>query len=107
MLDQFGRQIEYLRISVTQNCNLKCLYCRPDEEEDGSGCTTNLTPEEYGKIVRAMVSLGIHRVRITGGEPLIRRDICEIIEHISKIEGIEDLSLSTNGIHLGKMAGSS
>ena len=65
---------------------------------------SNLTPEEYGKIVRAMVGLGIKRVRITGGEPLIRNDICEIIERISEIEGIEDLSLSTNGVRLDKMA---
>lgn len=104
MLDQFGRLIEYLRISVTQNCNLKCLYCRPDEKEDGPNCMNYLTPEEYGKIVKAMVSLGIRSVRITGGEPLIRKDICEIIERISKIEGIEDISLTTNGIRLDKMA---
>lgn len=104
MLDRHGRQIEYLRISVTQNCNLKCLYCRPVEEECGSSCVNYLTPKEFEKIVRAMVSLGIHSVRITGGEPLVRKDICEIIERISNIKGIEDISLTTNGIHLDMLA---
>ncbi|HEX2945498.1 MAG TPA: GTP 3',8-cyclase MoaA [Clostridia bacterium] len=104
MKDQFGREIEYLRISVTQNCNLKCLYCSPDGSGGVPKCPDYLSPEEFERIVRSMVKTGIRNVRITGGEPLTRCDICEIIERISKIEGIEDLSMTTNGINLGKMA---
>jgi len=104
MLDQFGRKIEYLRISVTQKCNLKCLYCGTGDE-GGPDCLAYITPEEYGKIVSAMAELGIRRVRITGGEPLMRKDICGIIRHISKVRGIEDISLTTNGILLRNMAG--
>ena len=108
MLDRFGRKIEYLRISVTQDCNLKCVYCI-------QGMRTNscskLLPEDIEKIVGIMAGLGIRKVRITGGEPLMRHDICDIIRGISGIYGIEDISLTTNGIMLGekvhklKMAG--
>lgn len=110
MLDQFGRQIEYLRISITQNCNLNCVYCRPDGAdgadgaEGGTVCANYMTPEEYGVIVRVMASLGIRSVRITGGEPLVRKDISEIIKRISEIEGIDDISLTTNGARLDRMA---
>lgn len=101
MKDSHGREIEYLRISVTNNCNLKCLYCSPGENKKHPD---ELTPEEFEIIVRNMVDLGIKKVRITGGEPLIREDICEIIKRISKIEGIEDISMTTNGIYLDGMA---
>lgn len=104
MLDKYGRKIEYLRISVTQNCNLKCLYCRPDGSDNEACCLNYLTPPEFERIVRAMADVGIHSVRITGGEPLVRKDICEIIERIAGIEGIKDISLTTNAIHLDKMA---
>lgn len=103
MRDRFGREIEYLRISITQNCNLKCLYCSPD----GSGaqkCIDKLSPDDFETIVRSMVKAGIRNVRITGGEPLTRSDVCEIIERISKIKGIEDISMTTNGINLDRMA---
>ncbi|HEX3029018.1 MAG TPA: GTP 3',8-cyclase MoaA [Clostridia bacterium] len=103
MKDRFGREIEYLRISITQNCNLKCLYCSPDGSS-GEKCASALKPEEFERIVGAMVRSGIRNVRITGGEPLVRQDVCEIIERISKIKGIEDISMTTNGINLDRMA---
>jgi GTP 3',8-cyclase len=103
MKDRYGREIEYLRISITQNCNLKCLYCSPGESSMQK-CTITLTPEELEKIVRSMVKVGIRNVRITGGEPLTRGDVCEIIERISKIKGIEDISMTTNGINLDRVA---
>jgi cyclic pyranopterin phosphate synthase len=101
MKDSLGREIDYLRISVTNNCNLKCLYCSP-----GSNIIHHdeLTPEDFEIIVRNMAELGIKRVRLTGGEPLIREDICEIIQRISNIEDIEDISMTTNGIYLDGMA---
>lgn len=104
MLDVHGRNIEYLRISVTRDCNLNCLYCKP-----GTACRNDdqfrpLSPADYGKIVRTAAELGIRKVRITGGEPLVRHDIYEIISVISSVEGIDDISMTTNGIHLEQAA---
>lgn len=104
MKDRFGRIIEYLRISVTQNCNLKCIYCSPGESSCAQKCSANLRPEEFEKIVGSMAKVGIRKVRITGGEPLTRTDVCEIIGRISKIRGIQDISMTTNGIQLDRMA---
>ena len=104
MKDRFGREIEYLRISVTQSCNLKCIYCSPDGTRKGNDCASRLTPEEFGTIASAMARLGIRKVRITGGEPLTRPDICDIINLISEIPGIDDISMTTNGIYLAKYA---
>lgn len=104
MKDRLGRDIEYLRVSVTQNCNLKCIYCAPDENRVSSNCCSSLSPEEYKTIIMCMVNNGINRVRITGGEPLTRLDVCDIIKAVSKLPGIKDLSMTTNGIHLATMA---
>jgi cyclic pyranopterin phosphate synthase len=104
MKDQFGREIEYLRIAITQNCNLKCIYCAPGESEAGNECDTGLTADEIIRIIEAMVSLGIKKVRITGGEPLLRKDLTDIIGGISSLKGIEDLSLTTNGVTLFESA---
>jgi cyclic pyranopterin phosphate synthase len=102
--DKFGREIEYLRISVTQECNLHCLYCNPDVCSKVDGCGTGLTPQEIGKIVTVMAGLGVHKVRITGGEPLLRADIIDIVKEISSIPQIDDISMTTNGIKLAGIA---
>lgn len=104
MMDQYGRKIEYMRISVTQKCNLKCIYCDPDGENCKDDNEDSLTPQEFEKVTRSMVNAGIKKVRITGGEPLMRRDICEIISRIAKIDGIEEICMTTNGIRLLQMA---
>ncbi|MPW26667.1 GTP 3',8-cyclase MoaA [Alkalibaculum sp. M08DMB] len=105
MKDQFQREIKYLRISITERCNLKCIYCSPGEGEDCKEEKTRyLTPSEIELVVRSMAKVGISKVRITGGEPLIRNDVCEIIERVASVSGIEDISLTTNGIKLDKMA---
>lgn len=104
MRDSFGREIEYLRISVTQCCNLKCIYCMPNEQACGDNVNTVLSPKEIELVAGAMAELGIKKVRLTGGEPLLRKDICEIVENISKIKGIEEISLTTNGILLERYA---
>ncbi|MBC3889033.1 GTP 3',8-cyclase MoaA [Acetobacterium paludosum] len=104
MIDRYGRKIEYLRISVTQNCNLKCIYCNPDGDHCKENQEQNLSPKEIEKITRAMAKAGIKKVRLTGGEPLVRHDIYEIISRISRIKGIEDIAMTTNGINLLKMA---
>ncbi len=104
MRDKLGREIEYLRLSVTQNCNLRCIYCNPESCEKGYEYKAGLTPEEMGRIVAIMSKLGIHKVRITGGEPLVRSDINEIISRISSVPGIDDISMTTNGIKLAEKA---
>jgi molybdenum cofactor biosynthesis protein A, bacterial len=106
MQDKYGRTIEYLRLSVTQNCNLRCIYCMPSDEKDNSCECGNgsLSPADIEIITAAMAKLGIRKVRITGGEPLVRPDICEIISRIVSIKEIEDISLTTNGIRLSELA---
>ena len=99
MIDSYNRDINYLRVSVTKRCNLNCTYCGAKNE---SG--EELSPIQIEKIVKAFVRCGINKVRLTGGEPLVRRDICEIAERISHIDGVKKLALTTNGILLKKYA---
>ncbi len=105
MKDQFGRRIDYLRVSVTDKCNLRCVYCMPVEGLPWIPRADLLTYEEIVEIVRQMAEMGLRRVRITGGEPLVRRDLPILVEQLKAVEAIEDLSLSTNAILLGGMAG--
>ena len=100
MIDSYGRRINYLRVSVTKRCNLNCSYCGACNEKDD----TELTAEQIEKIVRAFADCGITKVRLTGGEPLVRKDICDIAERISRIDGIKKLALTTNGIKLKELA---
>lgn len=104
MIDGCGRKIEYLRVSVTEKCNLKCIYCDPDGENCSREVNTELTPDQIEALVRSMAKIGIKKVRITGGEPLVRRDICEIVSRVASVEGIEDISMTTNGISLHRYA---
>ncbi len=99
--DNFGREITYLRISVTQRCNLNCVYCG---KEDCAKKAEELLPEEYYKIAKAFAKCGIKKVRITGGEPLVRFDIAEIVRLIRSIPEIETVALTTNGVYLKKYA---
>jgi cyclic pyranopterin phosphate synthase len=100
MKDQFGRRIEYLRVSVTDKCNLRCVYCMPLEGMPWMRRDELLTYEEIEQVVRTMAGMGLRRVRITGGEPLVRRDLPELIGMLSRVPGIDDLSLSTNAVLL-------
>lgn len=104
MKDQFGRRIEYLRVSVTDKCNLRCVYCMPVEGLPWLKREEILSYEEIAEIVRTMAGMGLRRVRITGGEPLVRRDLPELVEMISAVPEIEDLSLSTNAVLLERHA---
>ena len=104
MRDQFGRRIDYLRISVTDKCNLRCTYCMPVGGLDWIPKPELLTYEEITEIVRQLASVGLRRVRLTGGEPLVRQDLASLAEMISSIPAIEDLALSTNAILLPKFA---
>lgn len=104
MLDSFNREINYLRVSVTDRCNLRCRYCMPEEGVPLLGHEDILTFEEITDIIRIAVSHGISKVRITGGEPLVRRGIVALVEQIAIIPGIKDLSMTTNGIFLEEFA---
>jgi cyclic pyranopterin phosphate synthase len=104
MIDGFGRRIEYLRISVTDKCNLRCVYCMPEEGLPWLHREQLLTYEEIARIVATMAPLGLRRVRLTGGEPLVRRDLPDLARMIKRVPGIEDLSLSTNGVLLEEHA---
>jgi cyclic pyranopterin phosphate synthase len=104
MRDQFGRRIEYLRISVTDKCNLRCVYCMPLHGLPWLKRDQLLSYEEIRDIVATMAPMGLRRVRITGGEPLVRRDVTSLIAMLSAVDGIEDIALSTNAVLLGDMA---
>ncbi len=102
--DQFGRSIEYLRISVTDRCNFRCVYCMPLEGLDWLPKREILTYEEITEIVRQLAPLGLRRLRITGGEPTIRPDLATLVAMLKAVPGIEDIALSTNGVRLPELA---
>lgn len=104
MKDHHGREINYLRISVTDLCNLRCQYCMPEEGIVKKKHKAILSFEEIYQIAKVSAQLGIKKVRITGGEPLVRKDIAVLISQISKISGIEDIAITTNGILLEEYA---
>jgi len=104
LLDPFKRKINYLRISVTDRCNLRCRYCMPEEGIPLISHDAILTYEEILRIVRVFAAEGISKVRLTGGEPLVRKGIVDFISRLSQIEQIKDLSLTTNGILLREFA---
>lgn len=104
LVDPFGRRIEYLRLSVTDRCNYRCFYCMPREGACFGNAGEFLTNAELVRLVRLFAELGVRRVRLTGGEPLVRRDLVELAGAIGGLPGIDDLSLSTNGQLLGHYA---
>ncbi len=96
MKDQFDRKIDYLRISITDRCNFRCKYCMPDGIPM-TAMSELLTYEEIVRLARIVVKLGIRKIKITGGEPLVRRDCCKLIAALKAVEGIEQVTLTTNG----------
>jgi len=104
MRDNYGRNINYLRISVTDRCNLRCIYCMPEQGVESLSHDDVLRFEDTLKIIKAGASLGINKIRFTGGEPLVMKDIDKLIYETSKISGIDDISITTNGILLSDMA---
>ena len=100
MIDQFGRLIDYARVSVTDRCNLRCVYCRPQNGEEAS------EEPSFGQILRvcaALATLGIRKLKITGGEPLVREDIADILRAVKQLKGIENVTLTTNGVLLPRL----
>src|SRR5256885_4727389 len=103
--DSFEREIKSLRVSVTDKCNFRCRYCMPAEGLQWLPRDEVLTFEETARLVRLLAAMGVSEVRLTGGEPLIRRDLPDLVRMIAAIPGVEDLSLTTNGILLDRLAG--
>lgn len=104
LIDAFARNITYLRISVTDRCNERCAYCQPKNGVTWLDEKELMTPNEIVRLAEAAIKLGITKIRLTGGEPLVRSDILEIISKLAIIPGLKDLSLTTNGMLLKKMA---
>jgi len=103
LVDACGRPTLNLRVSLTQRCNLRCPYCHREGQTPGSGLR-EMTAEEVVRIVHVAVGLGINRVKLTGGEPLLRADIVEIVSGLARIDGLRDLSMTTNGTRLSVLA---
>jgi cyclic pyranopterin phosphate synthase len=106
LADQFNRPITYLRISVTDKCNLRCVYCMPETGLAWLPKAEILTYEEIAQLVAAAASAGVRSIRLSGGEPLIRRDLHRLVAEINAVDGIEDISLSTNGLLLAEQIAS-
>ncbi len=104
LIDPFGLSIDYIRLSVTDRCDLRCFYCLPGDYRDFREPEEWLTFAEIERVIRAFAALGVQRVRVTGGEPLVRKDLSTLVTHLSGIPGIEDLSLSTNAVSLSRQA---
>jgi len=104
LTDRFGRVHDYLRISVTDRCNLRCVYCMPEEGMQFEPDEHMLSFDEIADVVRVLARLGLRKLRITGGEPLVRKHIEQLIARLSAIPGIEDIALTTNGIYFASRA---
>jgi len=104
LTDSFSRVIDYLRISITDKCNLRCIYCMPTDGIAPSQHTDILTYEEIIRIAEAAARLGVRKIRLTGGEPLVRKNLAFLVSSLKGIRGIEDLSLTTNGLLLEQHA---
>src|ERR1700693_5308311 len=104
LVDTFGRLHDNLRISVTDRCNIRCFYCMPEEDVKYAPREEILSFEEIERFVRVAVSLGVTKIRVTGGEPLVRKGLPVLIRMLSGIPGIRDLALTTNGVLLAKQA---
>jgi cyclic pyranopterin phosphate synthase len=96
LTDSFGRKIDYLRLSVTDSCNLRCVYCLPEPYRQFTPQECAMSDEEILALISCFVELGVSKIRVTGGEPLARPGICGLIRRLSEMEGISDLSMSTN-----------
>jgi GTP 3',8-cyclase len=105
LTDSFGREIKSLRVSVTDKCNFRCTYCMPAEGLEWLPKNEILTFEEIHRLVRVMARMGVSEIRLTGGEPLVRRDLPELVRMLGDTPGVDDLSLTTNGVLLDRLAG--
>ncbi|WP_010624626.1 GTP 3',8-cyclase MoaA [Companilactobacillus versmoldensis] len=104
LYDQYDRLHDYLRLSITDRCNLRCVYCMPKEGLPFFPSDKVMSQDEIIEMVENFAEMGISKVRITGGEPLLRTDVVDIVRRIKNVDGVEDVSITTNGLFLGKLA---
>jgi len=102
--DSFSRKIDYLRVSVTDRCNFRCVYCMPEQGVPATPKSEHLTTEEFARLIRIASGLGMSKIRLTGGEPLLRKDLPNLVAEIAGMPGVTDLSCTTNGFLLPEMA---
>ena len=105
MFDKYGREIDYIRISVTDRCNLRCLYCMPEEGVSMVSHEEILSYDEIVTLAEVFASLGIRKIKLTGGEPLVRRDLPWLVKKLKVLPGIEKVTLTTNGLFLKEALG--
>ena len=105
LIDRFGRQVTYLRVSITDRCNLRCVYCMPPEGIQWKEHASILTYEEIIRVIEAAAAEGVYGIRLTGGEPLVRKDLADLVKGIAAVPGIRDISLTTNAMLLEGVAG--
>ena len=105
LVDSWGREIRSVRVSVTDKCNFRCRYCMPAEGLEWLPRSEVLSFEEIARIVRVLAAMGVDEVRLTGGEPLVRRDLPVLVSFLAELQGVRDLSLTTNGVLLDRFAG--
>ncbi|MBO6163839.1 MAG: radical SAM protein, partial [Lachnospiraceae bacterium] len=103
MKDTYGREIDYIRISVTDRCNLRCRYCMPEEGVESISHDRILRFAEIVRIAEAAAALGISKIKLTGGEPLVRRGIVSLVRELKQVPGIREITMTTNGVLLGEM----
>src|SRR5881398_1058874 len=104
LVDGWGREIRSVRVSVTDKCNFRCTYCMPAEGLEWLRRDEILSFEEIERLVRVLARMGVTEVRLTGGEPLVRRDVPELVRMLARVPGVDDLSLTTNGVLLDRLA---
>lgn len=104
MRDEFGRTIDYMRISITDRCNLRCVYCMTEEQQQFLPESELLTLEEWERLCHGAAQAGIHKIRITGGEPLMRSDVISLVQKISQIPNIQQVVMTSNAVGLSKVA---
>ena len=105
IVDPHGRRIHYVRMSVTDRCNFRCVYCMPDEEFERTERDELMSFEEFERLGRVLTEMGVDRIRLTGGEPTVRRDIVDLVQRLARLPGLRDLAMTTNGWNLRKLAG--
>ena len=103
-MDSFGRTIDYLRISVTDRCNKRCLYCMPQGYKDWKCTPDHLSADEIVRLVHVAVTMGFRKFRLTGGEPLVRADLLDMVRAMAITSGVRHIGISTNGIRLAALA---
>ncbi|NLC36509.1 MAG: radical SAM protein, partial [Alcaligenaceae bacterium] len=104
LIDSFNRRIDYLRVSITDRCDLRCQYCLPEDFKGFEEPANWLTHDEMARLIGLFVNFGVAKIRLTGGEPLTRRGVSELAAKVAALEGVTDLAISTNGTRLARHA---